>query len=274
MKNIHINTNSTLDQFRDLVKTNLNRNLDYMPDDFNNKQQYALKLFQDRIFLEEIIDETITFNKSLSWENINDNLKLTTTAEELINVFKLRSDVYMEMGYQNDFPDKIEGLNFDIFDKSSAIVYYKSNNLYTGTCRLIFDSKNKLPSEKNYSFEKIRKRYNTIGEISRNAVKNNAKKGLGLEFKYLMAGMHNVFVNNDIDMTLSAMKSEHYKMFSRFGGNEVLEELNGYGDLKVPCLVVSWDPSKVSKFFKNDISKSKIKLNGIVKLFYYPFRFY
>ena len=61
-----------------------------MSDDFNLAQKNALELFQKRIYLEEIIEETISFNKKLSWNNSNPNLNLTTTAEELIEVFKLK----------------------------------------------------------------------------------------------------------------------------------------------------------------------------------------
>jgi hypothetical protein len=253
MKNI--NKNKTLLEFRELIENNLNRSLDYMSDDFNNQQKYAFELFKNRIFLEEVIDETISFNKSLFWDNINDNLKLTKSAEELIEVFKLRSEVYGQMGYQNDFPDVIEGLNFDLFDKKSAIIYYKVNQTYTGTCRLIFDSENKLPSDKEYSFDKIRNKYGIIGEISRNAVKNNQSKGLGLEFKYLMAGIHNVFINNDINITVSAMKKEHYKLFSKFGGIDIIEEIDNYANLEVPCVVIYWNPSEASKFFQKAFLK-------------------
>ena len=247
---INLNKNHSINTLQEIVRKNMNQRLDYMPDSFNKEQQYALELFQKRLYLEEIIEETISFNRNLSWDDINKSLKLTTSAEELIKVFEFRSDVYTEIGYQNEFPDVIEGLNFDIFDKSAGIVYYQNNKVVTGSCRLIFDSKNKLPSEDKYSFNNLRDEYGILGEISRNAVRNNTKKGLGLEFKYLMAGMYNVFINNNIDLTLSVMKKEHYKLFSKFGGNDVVDELCDYGELKQTSLIISWDPSKVSNFFK------------------------
>jgi N-acyl-L-homoserine lactone synthetase len=225
-----------------------------MPESFNKEQERAFELVRQRLFLEKTIEETIFFNRSLNFDNSNPNLKLTTSAEELIEVFKLRSDVYTDMGYQKEFPDAIEGLNFDKFDNSSAIVFYqKDNKEVTATCRLIFDSENKLPSEGKLSFDNIRNEHKIIGEISRNIVKSSTsgKKGLNLEFKYLMAGMHNVFIHNEINMTLSGMKKEDYRMFSKFGGNEVIAEIESYGNLNQTSLVVSWDPSKASKFFKS-----------------------
>lgn len=246
----YINKSETLNQLQQMVQQNLSVKLDYMPQQFNEEQKYLLELFQKRILLEKTIEETISFNRKIQFENINKNLKLIQNAEELVDVYKLRSDVYKSLGYDKEFPDPVEMLNFDKFDSSSAIVYYKVNGQITGTCRLIFDSKHKLPSEDKFSFQSIRDKYKTIGEISRNIVRNSDKKGLGLEFKYLMAGMHNVFVNNDIDMTLSVLKNDHYRMFSKFGGNEVVQDIKGYGELNNHFLIVSWDPSQASRFFK------------------------
>ncbi len=245
----YINKSEILQQLQGLVQENLYKNLDYMPIKFNEQQRYALELFKKRIFLEEIIEETILFNKKLIWENKNKNLHLTSTAEDLVEVFKLRSDVFAKVGYQDAFPDTIERLNFDKYDKYSAIIYYKNNKVISGTCRLIFDSKDKLPSESVLSFETIRKEYKNIGELSRNSIKHKTN-GLSLDFKYLMNGVHNVFNNNEIDLTLSGIKKEHFKLCSKFGGIEIVKELDHYGVIKEPCLIISWDPSQASKFFK------------------------
>ena len=246
---INLNKNHSLNALQEIVKTNINRSLDYMPDSFNKQQRYALELFQKRIFLEETIDKSISFNKKLNWDNINQNLKLTTTAEELVKVFQLRSSIYTDIDYQDEFPDEIEGLNFDKYDPNSAIIYYQNNKEVTGTIRLIFDSKNKLPSESMFSFNDMRFKYDKIGEISRLMVKKE-NKGLNLEFKYLMAGVHNVFNNNEINMTLSGMKEEHFKFYSRFGGVEIVEYLDNYGSFNTPCIIMSWDLSQPSRFFK------------------------
>jgi hypothetical protein len=72
-----------------------------------------------------------------------------------------------------------------------------------------------------------------------------------------MAGMHNVFIHNEINMTLSGMKKEDYRIFSKFGGNEVITEIESYGNLNQTSLVVSWDPSKASKFFKKAFLNQK-----------------
>ena len=250
----YVNKSETLQQLQGLVQQNLHKSLDYMPAKFNEQQRYALELFQQRISLESIIEESISFNKKLSWENKDKHLNLVTTAEELVEVFKLRSDVFNEVGYKEVFPDTIDGLNFDKYDKNSAIVYYKNNKEITGTVRLIIDSENKLPSESVMSFDNIRKKHKTIGELSRNIIKQGTK-GLNLEFKYLMAGVHNVFVNNDIDMTLSGIKKEHFKLCSRFGGIDIVKELDYYGTIKEPCLIISWDPSQASNFFKKAFLK-------------------
>lgn len=154
---IQINKNSSLDLFKSLIEEKISQNLSYMSQDFNEEQKKALELFQNRIYLEEIIDRTITFNKSLNWDDSTPSLKLATTAEELIEVFKLRSEVFGEMGYLEEFNDPIDGLNFDKYDTNSAVIYYHNNKEVSGTIRLIFDSEHGLPSEQKYSFDDKKK---------------------------------------------------------------------------------------------------------------------
>lgn len=248
---VYLNKNVTLNQLKEVVQKNINHNLKYMTDDFNNEQKNALELFQKRIFLEEIIDETITFNSSIQWNNSNKNLKLATSAEELIRVFRLRSDVYTSINYQNAFPDTIEGLNFDVYDKYSAILYYQSNKEITGTIRLIFDSKRPLPSESEHSFEYLRSGPNKIGELSRQIVKQN-NKGLGLEFKNFYKGIYQICMANcdKINLVLASLKEEHYKLYSKFGGINIEKRLNQYGNLNKKAIVLSWRPTQSSNYFK------------------------
>ena len=140
----YINKNISLNLLQDIIKDNILQKESYLPQSFMIQQKKALEIFQKRVFLENIIDETISFNKKLSWNSDNKNLALTKTAEELVEVFKLRSDVFTEIGYQDEFPDTIEGLNFDVYDKTSAVIYYKNNKEVSATIRLIFDSENRL----------------------------------------------------------------------------------------------------------------------------------
>jgi predicted GNAT family N-acyltransferase len=253
----NINKNISLLQLENFLQENIQKRLDYLPKSFYNQQKFALEIFQKRIFLESIIEETISFNKKLSWNEKNKNLGLTKTAEDLIKVFKLRSDVFTEINYQNEFPDIIEGLNFDVFDKTSAVIFYKNNKEISGTIRLIFDSNNKLPSENKCSFDDMRQKYNCIGEISRNIVKNRGA-GLNQEFKYLMCGIYNIFINNNIDMALSGIKKEHLKLFEKLGGVKVYRELDCYGSFETPCSIISYDPKDASKFFKKVFLEEKI----------------
>ncbi len=245
----YINKNISLNQLQEIIKADISKKTTYLPESFISLQQQALEIFQKRVFLESVLEETISFNKNLSWENRYQNLYLAKSAEELIEVFKLRSDVFTEINYQNEFPDTIEGLNFDIYDKTSAVIYYKNNKEVSATIRLIFDSKNKLPSEEKENFDDMRQKYNCIGEISRNIVKHRGQ-GLNLEFKYLMCGIYNIFVNNDIDIALSGIRQEHLKLFKKLGGVEIYKELPSYGTLETPCLIISYNPNEASNFFK------------------------
>ncbi|ABV67425.1 hypothetical protein Abu_1165 [Aliarcobacter butzleri RM4018] len=245
----YINKNISLNILQEIIKVNIYQRQNYLPKSFLSLEKQALEIFQKRVFLESILEDTISFNKKLSWEDKYKNLSLVKNAEELIEVFKLRSHVFTQINYQNEFPDIIEGLNFDIYDKNSAVIFYKNNKEVTATIRLIFDSENKLPSENKCSFDDMREKYNCIGEISRNIVKNRGQ-GLNLEFKYLMCGIYNVFINNNIDIALSGIKQEHLKLFKKLGGVDIYKEMPSYGSLEVPCLIISYNPKYASNFFK------------------------
>lgn len=78
----------------------------------------------------------------------------------------------------------------------------------------------------------------------------NRGQDLNLEFKYLMCGIYNVFMNNDIDIALSGIRQEHLKLFKKLGGVEIYKELESYGSLETPCLIISYDPTNASNFFK------------------------
>ena len=145
---IYINHNSAIQQLEQIINSDLDRNTSYIPSKFNKQQHQALKILKKRIFLEEVIEESISFNNSLRWKSTHNSLKLVSNAEELIRVFELRSKVYTDIGYQHEFPDTIEGLNFDKYDMNAAILFYETNKKTTGTTRLIFDSQNGLPTEK------------------------------------------------------------------------------------------------------------------------------
>ncbi|MFT5661711.1 MAG: putative GNAT family N-acyltransferase [Sulfurimonas sp.] len=246
---IYINHNSALEQLQNLVDISFNKTQDHLPSSFILQQQQALELLKSRISLEEIIDESITFNRGLHWEETNPHVKLVNTAEELVKIFQLRSQVYTNSGFHHQYPDAIEGLNFDKFDKNSAIMYFQENDEISGTVRFIFDSNNKLPVEDMYSFGNIRQKYHTFGELSRFVIKNN-HKGLSLEFKYLTQSIYHLFISNDIEVTIVAILKEHYKLYSKFGGYKIFEELSSNGEIDIPFLIMSWNPNLASNFFK------------------------
>lgn len=246
---VYVNHNKAIRELGKLLDKSLNKNLNYMSENFNKEQHNAVELLKSRIYLEEVIDECVSFNKKLNWERTHKNLNLATTTEDLVEVFKLRSNVYTNLNYQEEFPDTLEGLNFDKYDKNSAILFYKSNSKITGTTRLIFDSKNKLPTEKKISFDNLRDKYGTIGELSRLIVEKE-KKGLNLEFKYLMQGIHTLFMNNKIDITILTIIKEHYKLYTKFGGSKIIHEIDNFGNLGHSTYILTWNPSLVSSFFK------------------------
>lgn len=119
----------------------------------------------------ETILKSITFNKSLIWDKRFKDIYLATTVQELLEIFKLRSEVYTQLNYDDEFPDLIQGFNCDSYDENSAILYTKVNGTITGTCRVIFDSQNKLPIDSYFSLDYLRTDMKTLVEVSRLIVK-------------------------------------------------------------------------------------------------------
>ncbi len=135
--------------------------------------------------------------------------------------------------------------------------FYKSDKIVTGTVRIIFDSHNRLPTEDKFSFNEVRQRYDVISEISRLIVRKESKE-LSLEFKYLFNGVYIFFMQNKLDIILSSIITEHYKLYSKFGGTEIINDISDYGELGHSVLTLSWDPSKASNFFKKAFLNQKI----------------
>ena len=247
---VNINRNQTLSQLQNLVTHTINAKLEYMSEQFNKEQQYALELFQKRILLEKLVEETLQFNKAINWDKeMIKNVYLVQSAEELVDVFKLRSDIYSSLNYGKEFPDIIEGLNFDSYDPNSAIIYTKNDKEVMATCRLIFDSDNQLPIEEKLNLENIRTKHKKIAEVSRLMVRNE-QKTLSMDFKYLTKGIYMILINNDLDASISVIKKDHFKLYGKFGGFNVERELSSYGHLDDTFVITSWDPKEISKFFE------------------------
>lgn len=206
-------------------------------------------LFQAREHLEKTLEKSISFNKSLTWEITNNNLHLATTAEEFLEVYQLRSDIYTALHYNAEFQEIIEGLNFDDYDHNAGVVYTKTNDEITGTCRLIFDSSKKLPTEEKVDFKDLRKQYKNFAEVSRLMVKNK-QNGLNLEFKNLTKGIYLLLEHNNIDLSVSVIRKDHFKLYSKFGGFKIEQEMQGYGELESEFVITSWNHKEISDFFK------------------------
>lgn len=241
---VYINNNRVFRELEEILKLRIDNDQHEAQNSIN-----ILEQFRQRVFLESTIEKTLDFNRSLNWNHEEKHVHLVNNAEELLEVFKLRSDVFGSLNYENEFPDSISGLNFDTFDHHAAIVFCKTNNVLSGTCRLIFDTHRKLPTDEKYSLDYIREKYSSIAEVSRLVTKQD-KSGLNLEFKYLTRGIYRVLENNPINASVSAMKQSHFKLYSKFGGFKVEKELKGYGHIDYDVVVTSWNPKEISPFFK------------------------
>ena len=205
--------------------------------------------------LSKIIKNTIDFNEKLYEVGTLDDVLLATSVEELMEIFILRSKVYKEMGYSNEFPESIEGLNFDKYDECSAIVYSK-REFITGTCRLIFDSDKKLPIDAKYSLDSLRtkSKHRNLVEASRVIIKNS--EGLKPEFKLLTIDSYKILASYQLN-AVSVMTEEHLKLYKKFGGLSIEKSFQGYGSLKNEFFLTLWDTSSISPFFQKIFLKNK-----------------
>jgi len=199
--------------------------------------------------LADILSSAIAFNKALIWDENSTNLYLATTVRELIEVFKLRSEVYKDLGYNSEFPDIIEGLNFDDYDRCSAILYTKVNGTITGTCRVIFDSDQKLPIDSYFSLNYLREQHKNIVELSRLVVKKQ-HNGLSQEFKLLFKGVYLISTHNNITKTISVIKNDHYKLYQKFGDVKIEKQFDLYGTLNNKFIITLWNLAEISNFFR------------------------
>ena len=128
-------------------------------------------------------------------------------------------------------------------------MYCKKDKEYTGTSRIIFDSRHRLPSEAKYSFNYLREKNLRLCETSRFTIKKDSS-GLSFDFKNIMRAFYEISTHNSADLIVSGIREEHFKMYSKFGGINIEKELDSYGHIEVPFLIISWNPYEASKFFK------------------------
>jgi len=219
------------------------------------KQQNSFENFDKTFLFEKFFDIILSFNKKINFESNYSNLKKVDNAEELVKIFQLRSEIYGKLGYQNEFPDYLPNMNFDFYDENSAIIYSQDNNEITSTCRLIFDSTKRLPIEEKLDLSDIRYKFPKMAEISRLMVKKDSK-GLCLDFKYLMAGMYYLKVQNGLDASANVFLKDHFKLYEKLGGFTIERELDSYGHLNKAFVISSWNPGNVSSFFKKAFLKT------------------
>lgn len=211
----------------------------------------------DENSLTEILKNAVEFSQNIIWPYTDNHLSLATSKEELVEIFKLRSAVYDKMGYKKEFPDLLEGFNFDMYDSHAAIFYVQQHGKITGTCRIIFDQDRHLPIDTNYSLDDFRQKEKRIAELSRFIIDSNVA-GLSPEFKLLIKGMYGIIIYNSIDMAVSVIAQKHFKFYEKVGGFKHEALLKTYGKLPNPYIITSWDTAHISSFFKKAFLREKV----------------
>lgn len=210
--------------------------------------------------LMDILTASIAFSKALVWANHHRGATLATTVDSLLGAYRLRSQVYLEMGYDKEFPDPIAGYNYDKFDRYSAVLYTQQGGQTTGTCRVIFDSGYKLPIDKSYSLNHLRQKEATITELSRMAVINQ-ERGMGNEYKILMRGSYHILQDNLVDQTVCIVPNKHIKLYKKFGGVTIEKHFNDYGDIHKHFVIASWRLYETSPYFRRAFLEKELVAN-------------
>ena len=197
--------------------------------------------------LSNIIKKSIEFNQKICNIGKLNGISLATKVEDLIEIFILRSEVYKEMNYDSEFPEIINGLNFDEYDEHSAIIYSKKKTI-TGTSRLIFDLPDKkLPIDDKFSLDYLRNSGRNLAEASRVIIRST--KGLKQEFKLMTIDAYRILDSYQMD-AVSVMTQEHLKLYKNFGGLTVEKSFKSYGTIDEIFLITLWRTREISTFFK------------------------
>ena len=199
--------------------------------------------------MKETIAQSLAFNKRIVWPYKDAHLAPVRNEEVLAEIFRLRSRIYTDMGYQEEFPDPVPGYNFDTFDTRSAIFYTHKNGIVTGTCRIVFDADGGLPIDKNYSLDHLRGNHRRLAELSRFIIDSEIG-GLSPEFKLLIKGMYGIIAHNNIDLAVTVIAKEHFRLYEKVGGFQNRALLPTYGTLMRPYIIATWDTTRISSFFK------------------------
>jgi len=257
----YINFNSAKKEIEMLSNFN-NDVLNYLTKKEKRKINQANNLILNSLELEEILNKNLELNQKIKTKFRNSQTKVPQSMEEIINIFKLRSEVFKKIGYNSEFKEKFKGLNYDIFDKNSINIYIQNENKkIIGTSRIILDSKKGLQSEnkfdKNYGFMKYRKKSKNkiISEISRTTIRPE-NRGTPI-FKYLFQAKYDLVEELNIGNYLSCLPKEMYeRLYSKFGV-EVIKEIPKYGNIQKESVILSWPTTNFSKFFKKVILNKK-----------------
>jgi N-acyl-L-homoserine lactone synthetase len=174
---------------------------------------------------------------------------------------RLRSQVYTPLGYNVQFPERIEGLNFDDYDSNALSLMIKHRKKLVGSFRIVLDSPIGIPSEKMYDFNSVRRKYR-IAELSRLVVdeehRSGSKEQGSKAFNELFSAAYRFGDKIGVDRYVMVMKAAHESRFLEFGGIEKIGETM-YGNLDQDSSILLWDFNNVSEHFVDNVLNYKLR---------------
>lgn len=232
--------------------------------EYEKNINHAINSSTKKKLMEILYYSTLLNQETLFDKNLIGIANIAKKPEEIIEIMKLRYNVYKELGYNKEFNTEIPGLDFDRFDKNSIFVIYSRNNEITATTRIIKDTVEGLLSEKKYDlktgFNEIRienwLEHKKIAELSRTVIKPEYQKS-GIEFRSMFSDLYNIGKSTDIGNYLMVMPKDMYHALYEKCGMEIIKEIENYGNIDKQSVIIKWDINNINPFFKRIILKEK-----------------
>lgn len=208
--------------------------------------------------LENGLFKIITDAISLSRSKIppkTKKIEMLTNEKDLINSYFLRSYVYNLAGYDSEFRESVEGLEFDKFDSSSISFGYIHDGEMVGSIRIALDGTLGFPSEKYCPEIANLREDSSIAEISRTVILPEFRNNLGILFEQIIASIQFARLNG-IDKVFYGSPKPIMEMYEKHvGGSIRLRDNVQYGNLKERLYFRAVDVNNLSPKFEKKMER-------------------
>lgn len=189
-----------------------------------------------------VAGQAINFRQELSFIHNSNKVFVIDNSMDYLRAFHLRSQVYgEELGYSDEFLSAHNAFEFDNYDKSSIhLMSLNKENEVVGVSRLILDKGEGLPTGEKIDLSSVGNE-NSRAEISRMILRKDYRANSRVLLNHLRSLVNIASQIGTTDIVFSVI-DEHVKGYHpRFGGTEILEASQVYGDMPKPVTSLYWN---------------------------------